>query len=134
MSTGFKESILPATKDEVFPTSEVVVGSANLVRLSTDVEICRELPTGYVYKDVDTFLVFFATLIKDQWDGKPGVMLNNGCLNIFYVAVNSETFAVNVRWNGVVRKWDCYASRLGEGRLTNGRWDAGTCVFSATAG
>ena len=66
-------------------------------------------------------------LIENQWGGKAGIMLNNGCVNIFYVlGENDLLFAVDVHWFSDRVKWRVSACELG-GR---GRWIAGDRVFS----
>lgn len=66
-------------------------------------------------------------LIKAQWGGKAGIMLNNGYANIFYViGKNDELFAVNVYWGSAYDRWRVYAYGLDE----VGNWSSGYLVFS----
>jgi len=107
---------------------ETSVGYADLAQAANDTGIGGELPLGYVFEDVETFLVHLATLIACQWDGKSGILLNNGYANIFYVKMKCEVFAVDVYWFTDCRGWFCRACRLGDRR-----WFAGSRAFSATA-
>jgi hypothetical protein len=126
MSREF-HNLIPLLDAKVL-ADETTIACADLVRVANDAEISIELPAGYVFEDVDTFLVYLATLIEGQWDGKEGALLNeNGCANIFYVKVNGEVVAVNVYWRDDMQEWFCRADRLGVNR-----WFVGSRVFSAT--
>jgi hypothetical protein len=66
-------------------------------------------------------------LIKNQWDGKAGIMLNNGFVNIFYViGKNNQLFAVRVGWSSDGREWYVFDFKLDE----FGGWGQGNRVFS----
>lgn len=127
-SSNFNNFILSGASKKKVSAAETTIGYADLAQAANDDEIGNELPKGYVFEEVDTFLAHLATFVEGQWGGKEGVLLNNGYANIFYVKVNGEVFAVHVRWFAVNRVWDCYAYRL-DGR----RWAAGCRAFSATA-
>ena len=127
-SDNFNEFILPCASKKKVSADEATLGYANLAQAVNDAGIGGELPEGYVFENIDAFLVHLATLIKGQWDGKSGTLLNNGYVNIFYVRVNGEVFAVHVYWHADSREWHCRADRLDDFR-----WDAGDQVFSATA-
>lgn|GEM_PF-1781065 len=128
MSSNFNDFILSGASKKKVSADETTIGYADLAQHANDAEIGTELPEGYVFEDVDTFLVHIATLIEGQWGGKEGTLLNNGYVNIFSVKVNGEVFAVSVRWNADRRRWFCFAYRLGDDR-----WYAGGRAFSATA-
>lgn len=86
-----------------------------------DKDIRKELPENYL-----STLEDIAGLIEAQPDGKPGLLLNNGWANIFYVeGKNSEVFAVLVGWDSGGRRWGVSDWRLGEG----GEWNAGRQVL-----
>ena len=126
-SSNFNKFILSgAAKRKV--SGETTIGYADLVQASNNAEVGDELPEGYVFENVHTFLAQLATLIESQWGGKEGTLLNTGYANIFYVKVSGEVFAVSVHRNADLRKWLCDADRLDVGR-----WLAGDRAFSATA-
>ena len=127
-SNNFNDYILSGLSKKKVSVNEMVVGYADLAQSANDAEIGSELPEGYVFEDVNMFLAHLATLIEGQWGGKEGVLQNNGYINIFYVKVNDEVFAVGVRWRAAYREWSCNADHLA-GR----RWFAGLRAFSATA-
>ncbi|MCA9328441.1 hypothetical protein KC959_01605 [Candidatus Saccharibacteria bacterium] len=127
-SNNFNDYILSGLSKKKVSVNEMVVGYADLAQSANDAEIGSELPEGYVFEDVDTFLAHLATLIEGQWGGKEGTLLNNGYANIFYVKVNGEVFAVSVDWSADYRWWGCSAYRPG-----GYRWRAGDRAFSATA-
>ena len=127
VSSDFNDLILSCASKKKVLVEEVSIGYADLAQVVNNAEIGVELPEGYVFEDVDAFLVHLATLIEGQWGGKEGTLLNNGYANIFYVKVKDEVFAVRIHWNAIDRKWFCYAYRLGDYR-----WSAGSRTFSAT--
>lgn len=127
MSEDFIGFILSGASKNSVSVGEAVVSYAGLAQVSSDEEIAVALPEGYVFEDVDVFLLRLITLIKDQRVGKVGLLLNNGHINIFYVKVNGEVFAVDVRWHSGRPGWCCNAYRLGVRR-----WYVGDRVFSAT--
>jgi hypothetical protein len=124
----FKKYILADVSEVNVSATETIIGYADLTQVANDAKICGELPKDHVFEKVDTFLVHLATLIKGQWGGQKGDLLNNAYANIFYVKKNGAVFAVTVRWFPDVRGCRCYASRLGDSR-----WSDGYRVFSATA-
>lgn len=125
-SSNFNNFILSGASKKM-SANEATVGYADLAQAANDAEIGAELSKGYVFEDVGTFLVHLATLIEGQWGGKEGTLLNNGYVNIFYVKVNGEVFAVGVYWFADSLEWACSADRLGDFR-----WSAGYRAFSAT--
>lgn len=129
VSDNFQNFILAADEDGVMETRDTKIGHADLAQSANDAEIKGELPEGHVFEDVKAFLGPLASLIKNQWGGKDGVLLKTGYrANIFYVkGVNGETFAVRVRWGSGTREWHCLAVRLG-----GDRWNAGSRAFLAT--
>jgi hypothetical protein len=128
VTINFNDLILSGASKKKVSADETTVSYADLAQAANDAEIGAELPEGYVFGDVDTFLVHLATLIEGQWGGKSGVLLNNGDANIFYVKVNGEVFAVGVYWYADHQKWYCYVLRLG-----SILWLPGGRAFSATA-
>jgi len=127
-SSNFNDFILSGASKKKMSADEATISYADLAQAANDAEIGAELPEGYVFEDVDTFLVHLATLIEGQWGGKEGALLNNGYANIFYVKVNGSVFAASVSWYAGRREWFCRADRL-DGL----RWRAGFRAFSATA-
>ncbi len=127
-SKNFNDFILSGASKKKVSADETTISYAGLAQAANDTEISSELPEGYTFEDVDTFLVHLATLIEGQWGGKEGTLLNNGYANIFYVKVNGEVFAVDVDWSVDDRRWHCSADCLADSR-----WSAGFRAFSATA-
>lgn len=127
-SDNFNRFILSGASKKRVSADEATIGYADLAQDAADAEIGGELPEGYIFEDVDTFLVHLATLIESQWGGKERTLLDSGYSNIFYVKVNDEVFAVHVRWYADRRRWGCSANRL-----VDDRWSAGIRAFSATA-
>ena len=127
-SSNFNNFTLSGVSKKKVTADEATIGYADLAQAANDAEIAGELPEGYVFEDVNVFLVHLATLIEGQWGGKEGTLLNNGYANIFYVKVDGEVFAVDVYWVADRRRWSCYADRLDDSRCY-----AGNRAFSATA-
>lgn len=127
-SSNLNDFILSGASKKKVSADEATIGYADLAQAANDAEIGAELLEGYVFEDVNMFLVHLATLIEGQWGGKEGTLLNNGYANIFYVKVNGEVFAINVFWNAGDRKWYC-----GAYRLDDCRWPACYRAFSSTA-
>ncbi len=127
-SDNFDSFILSGASRKTVSVDETTIHYADLAWVANDAEIGGELPEGYVFEDVDTFLVQLATLIESQWGGKEGALRSNGYISIFYVKVKGEVFAVNVLWDAVSQEWDCRTSRLDVGL-----WNAGNRAFSVTA-
>lgn len=128
-SSNFNDFILSGASKKKVSADETPIGYADLAQAVNDAEIGSELPEGYVFEKVDTFLVHLAALIKDQWGGKNGALLHNGYPNIFYVKVKGEVCAVLVNWSARDReRWRCLAFRP-----VDYRWLAGSRAFSATA-
>jgi len=132
-SSNFNYFILSGASKKKVSADETTIGHADLVQAANDAEIRAELPEGYVFEDVDTFLVHLATLIESQWGGKSGTLQSSGYANIFNVKVNNVKvngvdFTVFVSWVGGRMGWIC-----GAARLDNTRYFAGFRSFSATA-
>lgn len=94
--------------------------SMNLVKDAYDREITPCLPPNYEW-DVSEALSRIAEMIKKQWGGKEGELLNNGHANLFYV----PGFVVGVDWNAGRGRWDMSAWELDVAL----RWNAGSRVF-----
>jgi len=127
LSKKFKDYILSGASKKQVSAGETIIGSARLSQVANDVDISNELPAGYIFTDVDIFLVCLATFIEGQWGGKSGALFNDGFTNIFYVRIDSEVFAVIVSWVVEDQEWLCDAERLNDFR-----WLAGYRAFSAT--
>lgn len=127
-SSNFNDFILSGASKKKVSADGTTIGYADFAQAANDTEIGDELPKGYVFEDVDTFLAALATLIESQWGGKSGTLLNKGYGNIFYVKMNDEVFAALVYWDADRREWCCHASRLDDRQ-----WLAGYRAFSATA-
>ncbi|MEI7749555.1 MAG: hypothetical protein WCJ25_00970 [Candidatus Moraniibacteriota bacterium] len=66
-----------------------------------DRDIRKELPENHL-----STLEDIAALIEAQPDGKSGILLTNGYMNIFYVeGKNGKVFAVSAYWCTDVRAW-----------------------------
>jgi hypothetical protein len=97
--------------------------ACELKRNAYDTAIRTDLPKSHLSKLGD-----IARLIKTQRGGKSGILLNNGCGNIFFVkAKNGEVFVVRVYWNDDVRVWYVHDLRLDE----RGRHSVSHRVFFA---
>lgn len=109
------------SRKAVASTPERTYVSLELKQNVYDRDIRAELPEHHL-----SMLEDIAALIKAQWGGKEGILLNNGRANIFYVeGKNGEVFAVNVNWNADDREWNVNDWRLDE----NGEWNAGNQVL-----
>lgn len=128
VSDDFNNLILTGVSKESASAAKTTLGYADLAQRANDAEIGGELPEGHVFTDVVIFLGYLATLIKGQWGGREGKLINNDYANIFYVKVNGDTFAVRTRWIAGAREWRCHADRL-----SRTQWLAGGRAFSATA-
>lgn len=115
--TGTVEKIAPVAAD-YFDLQEALLNW----------RIRSELPQGHVFGLVEG-LTFIAWLIFRQWGGKDGVLLSNGCTNLFYLDVNSEVLVVYVYWGAGHGRWGVGVWALGE----SGLWSAGHRVFSRKA-
>lgn len=126
-SDDFEDLILSGASKEMVSVDKTIIGFADLEQAANDEKIADELPDGYDFRYVDACLVQVATLIEDYWGSKGGSHFDNGSLNIFYVEVKAEVFAVYVVRDAVGREWYCNTYRLDD--LP---WGAGWRVFSAT--
>jgi hypothetical protein len=101
--------VSPSFRDRLDVEARGVVESA-LSRLyvalllkanACDTDIRKELPETHL-----STLEDIASLIEAQPGGKPGLLLNNGYANIFYVeGKDGEIFAVDVYWHSGGRAW-----------------------------
>lgn len=76
-------------------------------------------------RNAETTLADAYSLMEKQRDGSPGVLVNTGWANIFYVRdLNGSLCAVNVHWGA--GGWDVLAQDIGH----RGAWSDGDQVFS----
>jgi hypothetical protein len=92
----------------------------DLPRVMTDAEIEAELGDNHLFDEVQVCETV-ATLIEKQEGGKEGKLLNNGYVNLFYLA----SCVVDVRWYAGNRGWNVDMWPRG----VDG-WSAGGRVFS----
>ena len=123
----FKRRVL-AVASTVTTTPATKVTNFKLLKKTIDDGIRAELPEGHVFQGVNIFCSHFAGMIDRQSGGKEGPLLNNGCANIFYVNVGDRVVVVIVGWNAGDQWWGVDACGL-----RDIVWNAGHCVFSATA-
>lgn len=98
-----------------------------LAQNMSDTEIIKKLGGKEEVRKTAITMDQIEQLIKAQWGGKAGIILNNGYANIFYViGRNNELFAVNVNWSSGLDRWRVLAYELDEG----GDWSSGDQVFS----
>lgn len=123
---GFVERILSAASPTKKASREDF-GTLDLPCNMTDAEIRAELGLHHTFEDVSEFCAILASMIKKQWGGKSGRLLNNGDANIFYVrGINDNVYVVNVRWNSVNRDWGVNAFLR-----SDDHWFVGYRAFSA---
>ncbi|MDQ1282059.1 MAG: hypothetical protein QG630_410 [Patescibacteria group bacterium] len=92
-----------------------------------DSEIMKKLGGEEKVRETAVTIDQIEQLIKNQWDGKAGIMLNNSFANIFYViGKNNQLFAVRVVWRSDDRRWRVGVCALDE----DGSWLQGRRVFS----
>lgn len=105
------------------PAPEVTLGYAKLTRSAFDDEIRKEIGA----EREETTLAQIFSLIERQKNGKSGVLLTNGCANIFYVRdANGNLRAVDVGWGAIGGGWRVIACLVSSPR----RWFDGIRVFS----
>jgi len=126
-SDNTRKWILPAaTPIDALPGG--ILDGFDLIKNAFDREIKSELPAVHVIS-ASEFLARAAVLTANQPNGKEGDLLVNGYANIWYVeGLNSEVFAVFVRWYADDRLWRFYTYQL-----VDGQWSAGDRVLLATA-
>jgi len=101
-------------------SSQRLYMTAHLKENACDTDIRRELSEVHLSRLED-----IASFIKRQSGGKLGFLLNNGCVNIFYVkGKNGEIFAVLIRWGTKDRDWS-----VGTLTLDSGNWNVGDRVL-----
>lgn len=129
----FKDRVLKGATMNIAGGGVSVVSYADVLRKATDLELVEQLPEGYLFEDVNAFLVQLATLIYHQWGGRTGTLLNNGSVNanVFYVKVNDETIAVDICSETIPGRWRLNARYFNYG--PNSWVLAGRRVFSAAA-
>lgn len=94
--------------------------TAHLKANACDTDIRRELSEMHLSRLED-----IASFIKRQSGGRLGFLLNNGCVNIFYVkGKNGEIFAVPIRWDAKDGDW-C----VGAWTIDSGNWNVGDRVL-----
>lgn len=128
VSTEFKDLILSGAANQQVSADEAAISYVDVLQDVNDTEISDQLPEGYVFENVDMFLVLLATLIEGQWDGKRGALIKSININTFHVKVNNEILVIIVSWSNDLNEWYCDARRLVEGQ-----WIAGRRIFAATA-
>lgn len=127
-SDDFNDLILSAVSETKVMLDDTILCFADLMHKANDFEICDEFSEGFVFEDVDMFLVRLATLIEGQLGGEKGPLLNNSRTNIFYVREkNGQILTTTVRFNLVNLDWTCHVHRLGDKE-----WIKGSRVFLAT--
>jgi hypothetical protein len=126
LSDGMKRFILPAA-ELIGPLPEGGLHRFDLKKPAYDKQIVSELPENHVLS-ASEFFARFAKLTALQPNGKRGVLLANGYVNIVYVyGVNGEVFAAGVGGRSGGRQWG-----FGADQLDDGRW-LGVCrVLVAT--
>ncbi len=104
----------------VVPRDGYAVSARRLLKRSADRPILTELRP--VYK---TDMPAVKSLMAQQPNGEPGVLLTDGQANIFYVEKSAGVLrAVRVRWSD--DGWDVRSSSV----KYPGEWNAGSQVFS----
>lgn len=107
------------------PNSQAELRYQRLSKNSLDKPILNEL--GNL---AETTLSAIWELLKSQPNGENGVLLTNGCWNIFYVKdVEDVLRAVSVRWNAFFGSWDLSAYSVADPY----GWYAGDRVFSCNS-
>ena len=117
----FRDRILSVTKKTgKLPSAKIT--SYNIVKDSNNEKIRAELSKNHIWKDASDFCSHLAGMIDRQPKGENGDLLNNGCVNIFYVrGKNGEVFAVNVYWGVGALEWYVNAYQLDDGLGPAGR-------------
>lgn len=125
VSDDFNDKILRAIELQgSVPSATIVIYC--LTKDADDTEIREEMPNNHVFEDTYSFCTYLAYMIDEQQNGRTAVFVTNGNWNIFYVrGVHNEIFSVNVRWRGVLRRWEVSAY-IPDGEC----WSIGSCAFS----
>lgn len=119
LSDNFKKWFFGKTEE---PNSQTELRYATLKKDSLDKPILDELGTA-----AEVTLSVIWELLKLQPNGEKGVLLTNGCANIFYVRdAGGELRAVRMRWVADDGFWhvNAYSVECPSG------WSAGYLVFS----
>jgi len=104
--------------------AEAVFRIFKLIEDSVDTSIIAELGGEEV---AETTLAQVFALLQLQGKGQKGVLLTNGCANIFYVRGDSDTlWAVYGRWDSYYRYWSIGARPVSHPR----GWSADNRVVS----
>lgn len=110
-------------------TDSVTLNKYQLVQSASDRNIVTEIGQGVWFKGKDEAKVLkrtVASLVLQQWGGKPGTLLNNGYANLFYYEDESgKQVVVHVRLYSDVREWHVHVWRFGDSQ-----WRAGYAAFS----
>lgn len=115
---NFKKHFLPKIETDVHAATLRV---HKLTRNSRDLGIRTEIGEEFE----ETSLAHLHQCLKRQGNGEKGVLLTNGCANIFYIRdTEGNLWAVRAYWDG--HSWALSASSVGHPRA----WDAGRRVFS----
>ena len=107
------------------PLAQTIIRRYELLKSSVDGPIIAKLG-GEQKAEITLSQIYF--LMKNQGKGEQGVLLTNGCTNIFYVRdINNMLRAVHVYWHG--GGWLVYANSV-EYPI---RWRAGRQVFTSNS-
>lgn len=120
----FREYVLPALKS-ISSVPEAQFTLSSLALNASDLAIRNAIPKNHLAE-----WYHILSFISQQPNGEKGVLLTNGYANIFYMlGVGGQVFAVRVHWHSGNREWNVRAWGL-DG---NGRWGAGSLVFSCNS-
>lgn len=90
-------------KDHMKEFDHVIKVNPAIMNISWEVAVVKKLGGEVEVRKHAVTMDQIEQLIKAQWDGKPGVMLNNGFGNHFHVVgKNNELLGVTVFWDS---KW-----------------------------
>lgn len=130
-SPDFQSEIRDYVPSGSVKVTERALCYADLLLPSTNSDIGKELPEGYIFENVGFFLAILALLIEKQLRGDEGLMLNTGYrVNLFFVRMGGEVLVVDVHWDFKSRIWNCDCDVPFSADLN---WSPGYRVFWATA-
>lgn len=98
----------------------IATKTTTLQKGMTDTQIEKMLGGGHIFTE-DQLCATLAGMIREQWGGKAGPLLNNGYANLFYTA----SCVVRVDWGAGDGGWG-----VGAWQRDGGEWGAGGRVFS----
>ena len=105
-SEDFKTIFLGKIEKDVKAATLIV---SRLEKRSFDFEIIKEIGL----KRKETTLAHLYNLLKKQSRGEPGILLNGGYANTFYIhAANRKLWSVNAFWNADGGDWIVHASSI----------------------